>query len=145
GPVRHSITLRLVLWLATTAAIIYSIAVWYDYRLSRDHIVAKSRLQAEQVVGSAVADLMASLAGVERSTDLLAQVLSNGLPPADELRELLRGIVAVRRDIYGAAIALEPGIVTPGAYADYWYHRQGVVAYADLSVDSYNYRGQDWY
>lgn len=140
-----SITLRLVLWMATTAVVVYSFAVAYDYQLTREHILAKSRLEASRIIDSAVSDLTANLEGIEDSTDLFAQVLSENLPPPDQLQDLLQKIVSARRDLYGAAIAISPGILQPAAFAPYFYHRDNAVVYADLALADYELGQQDWY
>ena len=68
----RKLAIRLAVWIAGCSIVIYSVAVYLDYTLSKQHIVEKSELQATQIVSSAVADLTAALAGVQRSTDLFA-------------------------------------------------------------------------
>ena len=120
-------------------------AVYLDYTLSKQHIVEKSELQATQTVSSAVADLTAALAGVQRSTDLFAQVLSATHPAREEVAKLLRDIVAARDDIYGATIALEPTEQQPAGFAPYFFHSRNEVRYADLAAPEYRFTTKDWY
>src|SRR6185369_15726172 len=107
--------------------------------------VEKSELQATQIVSSAVADLTAALAGVQRSTDLFAQVLSATHPSREETARILRDVVAGRDDIYGATIALEPTEEQPTGFAPYFFHARGEVRYADLAAPEYRFTTKDWY
>jgi sigma-B regulation protein RsbU (phosphoserine phosphatase) len=102
-------------------------------------------LQATQIVSSAVADLTAALSGVQRSTDLFAQVLSATHPTREEAARLLREIVAARDDIYGATIALEPTEEHPAGFAPYFFHVRNEVRYADLTAPNYRFTTKDWY
>lgn len=148
---RLSITLRLVLWMITAAVSVYSIAGWYNYQLTRGHIISESRLQAAQIVNSAMADLTANLQSVQISTDLFARVLSEDLPDTQRLQSLLQKVVSDRTDIYGSTVAIKPGILQKEAFAPYFYHPgapqvyDGKVSYADLSLTSYQLEKQDWF
>jgi sigma-B regulation protein RsbU (phosphoserine phosphatase) len=139
------LAVRLAVWIAGCSILIYSVAVYLDYALSKRHIVEKSELQATQIVSSAVADLTAALAGVQRSTDLFAQVLSATHPPREEATQLLHDVVAGRDDIYGATIALEPTEKHPAGFAPYFFHDRDEVRYADLAAPNYRFTTKDWY
>ena len=141
----RKLAVRLAVWIAGCSLLIYSVAVYLDYALSKHHIVEKSELQATQTVSSAVADLTAALAGVQRSTDLFAQILSATRPPREEITRLLRDIVAARDDIYGATIALEPTKERPAGFAPYFFHHHNEVRYADLAAPEYQFTTKDWY
>jgi sigma-B regulation protein RsbU (phosphoserine phosphatase) len=141
----RTLAIRLAFWIAGSSILIYSAAVYLDYALSKRHIVEKSELQATQLVNSAVTDLTAALAGVQRSTDLFAEVLGATHPPRDEAARILRDVVAHRDDIYGATIALEPTEEHPAGFAPYFFHSRGEVRYADLTAPSYRFTTKDWY
>lgn len=141
----HKLALRLAVWIAGCSILIFSVAVYLDYQLSRTHIVEKSELQATQIVSSAVSDLTAELAGVQRSTDLFAQVLDATRPPRDAATRLLEHLVATRDDIYGATIALEPKPDQPNGFAPYYFHSGKEVRYADLADPAYRYPTKAWY
>jgi sigma-B regulation protein RsbU (phosphoserine phosphatase) len=141
----RSLALRLVVWTAATTILIYVVALYNDYRISREHIIDKSRIEATQIVSSAVGDLTAMLQGVQRSTDLFAQVLSATPMTLAQTDALLRDIVAGRDDLYGATVALEPAPGSPHGFAPYYYHAGGTVRYADLAAAEYGYLAQDWY
>jgi phosphoserine phosphatase RsbU/P len=141
----RKLAIRLAVWIAGCSILIYSAAVYLDYALSKQHIVAKSELQATQIVSSAVADLTATLAGVQRSTDLFAQVLSATRPAREEAARLLRDVVAGRDDIYGATIAFEPTEEQPAGFAPYFFHARDEVRYADLAAPEYRFTTKDWY
>lgn len=141
----RSLALRLVVWTAATTILIYVVALYNDYRISREHIIEKSRLEATQTVSSAVGDLSAMLQGVRRSTDLFAQVLGAAPMTPAQTDALLRDVVARRDDLYGATVAMEPAPEFPNGFAPYYFHAGGTVRYADLAAAEYGYREQPWY
>lgn len=128
------LAMRLVLWMAGTAALIFAIGIFCDYRLSRAHIVRNSELEAAQVIRASVSDLKVLFQGVQRSTDLFARVLGDKNLSTGEMRELLHRAVVQNNDLYGAAIAVEP--VLSGrlqGFAPYYYHTGAGLSFVDLS------------
>jgi sigma-B regulation protein RsbU (phosphoserine phosphatase) len=134
-PFKSKLAQRLAFWMAGTASLIFAAGIISDYRLSREHIIRNSELEARQVVVAAVSDLEAVFLGVQRSTDLFARVLGDRHLPASEMENLLRRTVVERDDLYGSAIALDPqasGFAR--GYSPYYYHdgRAGTAGNGDL-------------
>lgn len=131
---KSRLTRRLVIWMAGTASLIFTIGIISDYRLSREHIIRNSELEARQVVAAAASDLEAVFLGVQRATDLFARVLGDKQLPASEMDDLLRRTVDEREDLYGSAIALDPqasGFAR--GFSPYYYHDGGRLQHADLA------------
>lgn len=131
----HSkLAMRLAVWMASTASLIFAIGIFFDYRLSREHIIRNSELEAAAVIRSSVSDLRAMFQGVQRSTDLFARVLGDrNLSPA-EMSALLERAVAKSNELYGGAIAIEPALSGhEGGFAPYYFHGGEELSYADLA------------
>lgn len=125
---------RLALWMGGVTTFIFALGIFSDYRLSREHIIRNSELEAAAVIRTAVTDLQVMLQGVESATDLFAQVLADRPLSAAEMRLLLRQTVAGNPGLYGAAIALQPEFTADGrGFAPYYHHQENTLAFADLS------------
>lgn len=138
---------RLVLWVAGVAALIFSIGIFLDYRFSRDYIIHNSELKAAETVRSSVSDLSVVLQGVQRSTELFAGVLSSKNISSDEMGDMLRGAVAGSHGLYGAAIAIDPGISGHASgFAPYYYHSGDAIGFSDLGL-AYprGYEQESWF
>lgn len=141
-----SITTRLIVMLTACAALIIGTAMLVDYRLSRDQILEGLEKESEDIVRAAIIDLENWLAGVEGSTQLLARVLQQRSYSQDGLKQMLRDMVAVNDDIFGAAIALAPSQAgTELGFAPYYFRRDDSLAFADLAGPDHNYQQQGWY
>lgn len=125
---------RLVLWMGGVATLIFAIGIFLDYRLSREHIIRNSELEAAEVIRSSVADLRTLFQGVQRSTDLFASVLADKDITLAEMKGLLQRAVGRNPDLYGAAIAIEPSLSgLPKGFSPYYFHVGEDISFADLS------------
>ena len=146
APGGGSLTTRLIILLTLCAAIIISLGMLVDYRLSRDDILERLQRESQETVRAVIIDMENWLDGVESSTLLLARVLEQRNYSEAGLVQMLRDAVDVNADIYGATIALVPS--QPGVergFAPYFFRKDGVLEYADLADPDYNYRHQAWY
>ncbi|HVL02158.1 MAG TPA: SpoIIE family protein phosphatase [Dongiaceae bacterium] len=125
---------RLVLWMGGVATLIFAIGIFLDYRLSREHIIRNSELEAAEVIRSSAADLRTRFQGVQRSTDLFAGVLADSDISLDEMTGLLERAVSRNPDLYGAAIAIEPALSgRPHGFSPYYFHAGDDISFVDLS------------
>ncbi len=142
----NTITARLILVLTGCLAAIFAAGLLLDYRLSRDEILERLRLQSIDTVESAITDMDNWLDGVEGATLFLAELVENQDFDREHLARLLQDIVEQNGDIFGAAIALNPERAPdPGGFAPYYFRRDGAISYADLASEAYHYRDRDWY
>ncbi len=142
----NTITARLILVLTGCLAAIFAAGLLLDYRLSRDEILERLRLQSIDTVESAITDMDNWLDGVEGATLFLAELVENQDFDREHLARLLQDIVEQNGDIFGAAIALNPERAPdPGGFAPYYFRRDGALRYADLASEAYHYRDRDWY
>ena len=143
---RNSITTRLITLLTVCLTAIFGGGMLLDYQLSRGEVLERLRVQSEDTVRSAVTDMENWLDGVEDSTRFLARILEQGDYTGSDLEQMLKGIVENNEDIFGATIALNPERVSdPLGFAPYYYHREGILSYANLAEEQYDYRSQAWF
>ncbi len=141
-----SITTRLIILLTLCSTLIIGIGMLVDYRLSRDEILDRLRLESQDTVRSALIDMENLLDSVESSTLFLARILEQRDYTQPGLEQMLKDIVENNADIYGATIALNPERVDePLGFAPYYHHKEGILTYADLASEQYDYRNQAWY
>lgn len=141
-----SITTRLIALLTLSTVSIVGLAMWLDYRLSRDELLQQLHAQSEQTVTTAIVDMENWLEGVESSTLLLGRILQQRDYSTPGLKQMLKDIVENNDDIFGSAIALNPDLFDiPLGFAHYYFRRDGILREADLALEENNYQQQRWY
>jgi len=141
-----SITNRLILVISISTALIIGTGMFIDYQLSRDEILERVRVEAEDTITSTTLDLENLLDGVEGSTLFLGTVLRQREYTRAGLEQLLKDIVENNEDVFGSAIALNPELVDdPRGFAPYYFHDNGILTRADLAGEIDNYQDKDWY
>jgi sigma-B regulation protein RsbU (phosphoserine phosphatase) len=144
--VKNSIATRLIAVLSLCSALILGVGMWLDYRLSREEILERLKNESQETIRAAIIDMENWLDGVEGSTLFLARILEQRDYTHAGLEQMLKDIVENNADIYGSTIALNPVITeSPGGFAPYYFHRDGILTYADLATEEYAYQEQAWY
>jgi sigma-B regulation protein RsbU (phosphoserine phosphatase) len=143
---RGSFTTRLIALLTLCAALSAGLGMLVDYRVSREAFIERLDRESEQTIRAVVIDMENWLEAVQGTTLLLGRVLAQREYSRAGLRQMLRDVVEVNSDIFGAAFALAPnGEDGPLGFAPYYYRRDGRIDYADLAGTERNYQQQVWY
>ena len=117
-----------------------------DYRLSRTEILERLQRESDETIRAVVIDMESWLHGLESSTLLLARVLQQRDYSHAGLEQMLRDVVEVNGDIFGASIALAPTAQDqPLGFAPYYFRRDGELEYANLAGPENNYQQQAWF
>jgi sigma-B regulation protein RsbU (phosphoserine phosphatase) len=141
-----SISTRLITVLSLCTTLIVGLGMTLDYQLSRNAILERMQLQADETIDTMVSDLENLLDGVEGSTRFLGRILQQRQYSQDGLRQMLQDIVENNADIFGAAIALNPELADEATgFAAYYFQRDGILSYSDLSTTQGQYWLQAWY
>ncbi|MFV8818807.1 SpoIIE family protein phosphatase [Haliea sp. E17] len=143
----NSLGTRLIVLLIGCAVLIFGAGMLLDYHLSRKEILERVVAESANEVNTVISDLENWLSGVEGATQFLARVLERQVVvEQDELRAMLRDVVANNSEIYGATIALNPALTADArGFAPYYYHRDGKIRYADLTTDAADYQNTQWF
>ncbi len=132
--------------LTLCAAVIIGLGTLVDYRLTRDELLERLQRESDTTIRAAMIDMESWLQGVESSTLLLARVLQQRDYSQAGLQQMLRDVVEVNGDIFGATIALAPQAQEQSAgFAPYYFRRAGKLEYVDLADPQYNYQHQAWF
>ena len=142
----NSLTTRLIVLLTLCAATIIGIGILVDYRLSKDEILERVKLESRETISSVIIDLENLLDGVEGSTLFLGKILEQRDYSMAGLEQMLKDIVENNEDIFGSTIALNPELVdNPLGFAPYYFHREGILSSANLAGEQDNYTTKAWY
>ena len=149
-PGRGSITTRLIVLLTLCAAVTIGIGMLLDYRLSRTEILERLQRESDETIRAVVIDMEHWLQGLESSTLLLARVLQQRDYSHAGLEQMLRDVVEVNGDIFGATIALAQAQADSAqggtlGFAPYYFRRNGKLEYANLAGAEHNYQQQAWF
>jgi sigma-B regulation protein RsbU (phosphoserine phosphatase) len=145
---RRGIAFRIAALVLASVTVIFLFIFGYNYFYARRIVIREVEESARNLAAATVNRIDVVLGKVEKVPLNLAAFLEAS-PPGDErsLLKVLRAVVEGNGDIYGAAVAFEPGVFgrNPSGYAPYFYKSRDTVRYVDLAGDSYRYVSSDWY
>ncbi len=141
-----SITTRLIALLTLCAAVIIGVGMLVDFQLSRNAMLDTLQRESDDTIRSVIIDMEHWLEEVKSSTLLVARVLQQREYSEPGLKQILRDVVEVNADIFGATIALAPGQAdTELGFAPYYFRRDGNLEYTSLAGTDLNYQQQAWF
>jgi len=146
----RSLTTRLIVWTLLAVGGVYVVTMVVSNSLSRRMALAAAEREAENETEAAANRIEDVLHAVEEQTPILAEALEALDPDAAGMDRLLRRFVLSNPEVFGAAIAFEPGAM-PGRAGHFalYYHRRAddpaVLASTDLAADQYRYWEREWY
>ena len=141
-----SITSKLIVLLTLSTAIIIALGTAIDYRLSRDEIMTRLEHESVGTINAVVNDLEYWLESVAGTTKFLGRILEQREYTLPGLEQMLKDIVENNNDVFGATIALNPALVdSPLGFAPYYYRKDNVLSYADLTQGEDKYWQRTWY
>jgi phosphoserine phosphatase RsbU/P len=144
--IRRTIAARLIFTTVLGASLVFALALGIVHLRAREIIEAKVAESARNLAQGSLNRVEAVLDSVAKVTEGLAGALETGDLSERDIETLLRRAVEGNPEIFGAAVAFEPEVLS-GAnrrYAPYYYRSGGKIAFArlDKTVD---YPLQDWY
>jgi sigma-B regulation protein RsbU (phosphoserine phosphatase) len=142
-----SLTTRLVLLLTVCIAVTLLFTTAVEYGFSRAEILRQVESKVQANIDNVVNDIEVRLGGIEAAAQLFAEVLEQRRYSEAELIAMLREAVDERKDIYGAALALNPDFSSDSrrGFASYFYYLEnGQLGFTDLAA-TYDYPARDWF
>lgn len=137
---------RLLVWILGLCLLIFAGFAWMLYQQTSLLIKQQAQSRAELAVDSTVHRIETLLAHARRSVRTARSSLQTSTASAKQLEELLRTLVEDKPEVYGMALALEPGTLSGDTgFAPYVYRSAGQLHTLDLASGNYNYRQQAWY
>lgn len=142
---RFNISTRLLLLVLTGAGLVLAAVIGYSYSASRAMLEETLESRAKSVVQATANHIETVGAAVAKVVQGMAVTLEVK-PPDDEaeVHALLASAVRDNKEVYGAAVAFEPGAMPPGFGhpAPYVFEHGGGLVQRNLD---YRYDIHDWY
>jgi len=146
---RNSIAFRLALVIALSTALIFAVVLGYNYYQSRQLLEQELEHNARNLTLSLVNRVETELVAVEKVVKGAALALETAAHDEAELLALLSGAVAGNSEVFGAAVAFEPGAFRADRelYAPYIYRNGDSLARLQLDQTYLHlpYLYWDWY
>lgn len=139
-----SISNRLVALLTLCATLTLGLSILLDYRLSRQEILGRLKAESRETIRDVLRDLENLLDGVEDSTLFMGRILQQREYSRPGLEQMLRELVEMNSDVFGATIALNPEL-PGGPFAPYFYGREGQLTRVDLAAGAERYYEEAWF
>ena len=143
----RAVSHRLIFWILGASASLFLLTSYYEHLTAEHFLREQLRSKANLVKLDMVNRIQNLTYKVSDSARTAAAVLPIEETDLLTIKKLLEKIVRKQVEIYGMAVALEPSW-TPASdkgFAPYFYHEGRNIAYADLALESYDYRAQPWY
>ena len=146
-----SIAFKLVLFTLSGTMAVFVSAFAYVYFSSEASMMRYVEMNERNATHAAACQIEAVLRGVEKVPMNFAALLTSGDCKAAGLANLPERMVSANPEIFGAAIAFEPGAFQPGTryYAPYCYRdkkgRLQKVMLGNEREEFYDYFTMDWY
>ena len=143
----RSIGLKLILSLLTGVLLIFFLAFFYNYRVSRSLILSQTQENMDRVYGDTLVHIENVLRAVETAVKNLAYLLEHSSYQEGDLMELIASLVKNYEEIYGSTIAYAPYAFDRDKrlFAPYVYRKGKDILITSLAGPEYQYPDWDWY
>jgi sigma-B regulation protein RsbU (phosphoserine phosphatase) len=144
----RGLAFKLILFSLSGTVAVFLAAFAYFYISSRESMTQYVEQNAHNLAHSTACRIETVLRGVEKVPLNYASLLSARSVEPEDVAPLTERMVSANPEIYGAAIAYEPGISSAGAdyFAPYCYRKgENRLVNVMLGDESYDYFKMDWY
>ncbi len=142
-----SIGLKITVLVLCGASLVFALALAYSYSYSRRIILDEAKKSATNLTLSVARRIEQEFRAAAKVPKALAAVLEASNPDKETLLPIVRRMVEESREIYGSAVAFEPGEFEKDLrwFAPYYYKGKSGITYEQLGSESYDYFTKDWY
>lgn len=142
-----SIGLKITVLVLCGASLVFALALAYSYSYSRRIILAEAEKSATNLTLSVARRIEQDFRAAGKVPKALAAVLEESNPDKETLLRIIRRMVEESREVYGCAVAFEPGGYDKDLrwFAPYYFKRGSSINYELLGSESYDYFTLDWY
>jgi phosphoserine phosphatase RsbU/P len=144
----RGLAFKLIIFTLSGTMAVFLCAFIYFYHSSKQSMMKYVEENARNLTHSTAQRMEKVLRGVEKVPLNYASLLSQGHYDPVDIPRLAELMVATNPEIYGAAIAFEPGSLAADAYyfSPYCYRQEdGRLINVMLGDESYHYFAMDWY
>ena len=142
-----SLASQLIVFILTSAAVIFLAASTYSYYASKEGIIRRARESAQHLTRETVYQIEVILRGVEKIPLNLAATLEHVQCERDDMVRLLQTAMVHNKELFGLGVAYEPYGYNPQyQYFMPYFCRDGDgLKLQWLGSESYQYFYLDWY
>ena len=119
----------------------------YNYMVSTDLLLKTAQENAQHLTNEIINKIETVFLSSAKIPENLAFVIQNTTIDEQSLIQFQKVVVQNNHEIFGSAVAFEPGEFLLGKkrYAPYFYKSNNEIKYKNLDDEKYNYFQQDWY
>ncbi|MDD2902576.1 MAG: adenylate/guanylate cyclase domain-containing protein [Syntrophales bacterium] len=138
---------RLTFFILASTAVIFVLALAYNYYFSRSTIMAEVTTDARNLALATGNKIETLLQGVEKIPRSLAAIMEERPYSRKELVRLIKRLLVNNPEIYGISTSFAPFTFDPKSYyfAPYAYRGLGKIKVTFLGSNTYRYFFLDWY
>jgi sigma-B regulation protein RsbU (phosphoserine phosphatase) len=146
-PALSGLTFKLVVGILAGCGAIYSAIQLDQLRAARAILERNVQDEARNVTATTAERIEAVLRSVERAPRNVAGIVARERPRRESLENVLRSAVTSDSNVFGAAMAFEPGAFVPGVrrFSPYCHRTATALVCKDLGEGTYDYERWDWY
>jgi signal transduction histidine kinase len=135
---------KIILFIFTSVAIIFSAIFLYNYYISRKIVERNLKSSAENLTVATVTKVDKILSTIQIIPKNFAKIIESSNFSKEEMLKILRQEVENNPEIFGAALAFEPYYFGANQmqYSPYFYRTSGKIEFKNIE---YNYFTMDWY
>jgi len=144
---KKGLAFKLITSIFFSVAIVFVIIFLYNYAISKNIVEKNLRMNAESTTKNAVSQIEKILYSIQKIPDNYSEIIVQTDFSKESLVKILRQEVEINPEIYGAALAFEPGFFKENDkyYMPYIYRNQGKLELKYLGDEQYDYFTMDWY
>ena len=145
--IKKGLAFKLSLYILTTIIIIFSIILYYNYKISRNLILSDAKKDAQNLTELTVNRIENILNSLEKFPENIVAFLENTSINEKEINSIIRQTVENDNLVYGSCIAFaEHGYNKDSLFhAIYYYKKDGKTQKKSLGNKDYNYFELDWF
>ncbi len=143
----RSISFKLVFFILSSCALIFSAIFIYSYGVSRRILIEKIESAAESLISGTVHNIETKILPAEKVPEYISLTMADPYIDGKDIEGFIRSALEKNPEIYGSAIAFEPYAFKKERYyySPYMYREGKDIKFTDLGNDSYDYFNWDWY
>jgi len=144
---KKGLAFKLILYIFTSIAIIFSLIFLYNYNISKKIVLKNLVTNAENLTSATVLKVEKVLTAIQKIQLNFSKIIESSNYSEEELQTILQLIVSNNPEVYGAALAFEPNYYDSSKkyYSPYFYRDSNKVFFKYIGDDSYDYFSMDWY
>ena len=143
----RGLTFKFILFIFASVAAVFALIIQYNYSISKAIVVKNLRANAENLTRKAVAQIEKTLIGFQKIPDNYSKIIEGTDFTKASMLPILKQEMISNPEIFGAALAFEPGVFGAGRKYDmtYYFRNRGGIEAKILDNGQYEYFTMDWY